>query len=93
MIAPKIVSYVQPTGRDYSGTTSPDLITEVPGSEVLSDGSAYVTLEHRSVWGALKAANHLAAVVGNALGARAIIGADRMNAVRDALSDYRKVSR
>jgi hypothetical protein len=31
MIAPKIVSHVQPTGRDYSGTTSPDLITTVPG--------------------------------------------------------------
>jgi hypothetical protein len=31
MIAPKIVSHVQPAGRDYSGTTSPDLITAVPG--------------------------------------------------------------
>lgn len=30
MIAPKVVSHVQPTGRDYSGTTSADLITSVP---------------------------------------------------------------
>lgn len=30
MIVPKIVSHVQPTGRDYSGNTSPDLITAVP---------------------------------------------------------------
>lgn len=37
MIAPKIVSYVTPTGRDYSGTTAPDLITEVPGIELLSE--------------------------------------------------------
>jgi hypothetical protein len=34
MIAPKIVSHVQPTGRDYSATTSPDLITSVPESTV-----------------------------------------------------------
>lgn len=33
MIVPKIVSYVTPTGRDYSDTTSPDLITEVPGAD------------------------------------------------------------
>jgi hypothetical protein len=30
MIAPKLVSRVQPTGRDYFGNTSPDLITAVP---------------------------------------------------------------
>jgi hypothetical protein len=30
MIAPKLVSHVQPSGRDYSATTSPDLITAVP---------------------------------------------------------------
>jgi hypothetical protein len=30
VIAPKMVSHVQPTGRDYSGTTSPDMITGVP---------------------------------------------------------------
>lgn len=30
MIVPKIVSHVQPSGRDYSGNTSPDLITSVP---------------------------------------------------------------
>lgn len=30
MRAPKVVSHVQPTGRDYSGTTSPHLITRVP---------------------------------------------------------------
>jgi hypothetical protein len=30
MIAPKIVSRVQPTGRDYSGRTSPDIIDAVP---------------------------------------------------------------
>ena len=36
MIAPKVVSHVQPTGRDYSGTTSPDLITHVPTPEELA---------------------------------------------------------
>ena len=30
MIAPKVVSHVQPTGRDYSGSTSAHLITRVP---------------------------------------------------------------
>jgi hypothetical protein len=30
MIAPKCSSHVQPSGRDYSGTTSPDLIESVP---------------------------------------------------------------
>jgi hypothetical protein len=33
MIAPKVVSHVAPAGRDYRGTTSPDLITSVPKAE------------------------------------------------------------
>lgn len=30
MIVPRIVSHVQPTGRDYGDRTAPDLITSVP---------------------------------------------------------------
>src|ERR1700754_4069665 len=45
MIAPKIVSHVQPSGRDYSGTSSPDLITEVPGARVLSERTIAKVLE------------------------------------------------
>lgn len=30
MIAPKIVSHVQPTGRDYSATTAADIIDGIP---------------------------------------------------------------
>jgi hypothetical protein len=38
MIAPKLVPHVQPTGRDYSGNTSPDLITAVPAhAEAVAD--------------------------------------------------------
>lgn len=35
MIAPRIVSHVQPTPHDYSDRTSPDLITTVPGASTL----------------------------------------------------------
>lgn len=41
MIAPKVVSHVQPTGRDYSGKTSPDIITHVPSFDCRTCGDEF----------------------------------------------------
>lgn len=49
MIVPKIVSHVQPSGRDYSGTTSPDLITEIPAPLQLSPVEAFAQVAEPSL--------------------------------------------
>lgn len=60
MIVPKIVSHVQPTGRDYSGKTSPEIITAVPGvgpfecrecGECFGDGVEIGCAEQRCPYG------------------------------------------